>query len=95
MSSSMFSIPQDALSNSILDSSSEGEELPAAGDGELQGLSLSLTSALQTYQQALAEFVVLVLGEDCGQYHPCGHEGCSALFLDKFSLSLHEYDHSS
>ena len=82
MSSAMFSVSQDALSNSILDSSSEGQELPAAGDAELQGHSLPLTSALQSYQRAVAEFLILVLGEDWTE-------------LDEFSLSLPEHGHSS
>ena len=78
MSSSKLSIPHDALSNNILDSPSEGKQLPAAGDAELQGLSPSLPSALQSYQKAVAEFLFLVLGEAWTE-------------LEVFSLSPHEF----
>ena len=78
MSSSKLSIPHDALSNNILASSSEGKQLPAAGDAELQGLSPSLPSALQSYQKAVAEFLFLVLGEAWTE-------------LEVFSLSPHEF----
>ena len=77
MSSSKLSIPHDALSNNILDSPSDGEQLPAAGDAELQGLSPSLPSALQSYQKAVAEFLFLVLGEAWTE-------------LEVFSLSPHD-----
>ena len=77
MSSSNLSVPHDALSNNILDSSSEGKQLPAAGDAELQGLSPSLPSALQSYQKAVAEYLFLVLGEDWVE-------------LEVFSLSPHD-----
>ena len=74
MSSSKLSIPHDALSNNILDSSSEGKQLPAVGDAELQGLSPSPPSALQSYQKAVAEYLFLVLGENWVE-------------LEKFALS--------
>ena len=77
MSSSNLSVPHDALSNNILDSSSEGKQLPAAGDAELQGLSPSLPSALQSYQKAVAEYLFLVLGENWVE-------------LEVFSLSPHD-----
>ena len=77
MSSSKLSIPHDALSNNILDSSSEGKQLPAAGDAELQELSPSLPSALQSYQKAVAEYLFLILGEAWTE-------------LEVFSLSPHE-----
>ena len=77
MSSSKLSIPHDALSNNILDSSSEGKQLPAVGDAELQGLSPSPPSALQSYQKAVAEYLFLVLGEAWTE-------------LEEFSLSPHE-----
>ena len=78
MSSSKLSIPHDALSNNILDSPSEGKQLPAAGDAELQGLSPSLPSALQSYQKTVAEFLFLILGEAWTE-------------LEVFSLSPHEF----
>ena len=77
MSNSKLSVPHDALSNNILDSSSEGKQLPAAGDAELQGLSPSLPSALQSYQKAVAEYLFLVLGENWVE-------------LEVFSLSPHD-----
>ena len=82
MSSSKLSAPQNALPDSILDSSSKGQELPAAGDVELPGHSLLPTSALQSYQKAVVEFLILALGEDWTE-------------LDEFSLPLPELAHSS
>ena len=78
MSGSNLSVPHDALSNNILDSPSEGKQLPAAGDAELQGLSPSLPSALQSYQKAVAEYLFLILGEAWTE-------------LEVFSLSPHEF----
>ena len=74
MSSSNLSVPHDALSNNILDSSPEGKQLPAVGDAELQGLS---PSPLQSYQKAVAEYLFLVLGENWVE-------------LEVFSLSPHD-----
>jgi len=63
MSGSNLSVPHDALSNNILDSSPEEKQLPAVGDAELQELSTSPPTALQLYQKAVAEYLFLLLGE--------------------------------
>ena len=63
MSDSNLSVPHDALSNNIVDSSSEEKQLPAVGDAELQELSPSPPTALQSYQKAVAEYLFLLLGE--------------------------------
>ena len=63
MSDSNLSVPHDALSNNILDSSPEEKQLPAVGDAELQELSPSPPTALQLYQKAVAEYLFLLLGE--------------------------------
>ena len=63
MSDSNLSVPHDALSNNILDSSPEEKQLPAVGDAELQELSPSPPTALQSYQKAVAEYLFLLLGE--------------------------------
>ena len=63
MSDSNLSVPHDALSNNIVDSSPEEKQLPAVGDAELQELSPSPPTALQSYQKAVAEYLFLLLGE--------------------------------
>ena len=64
MSSSKLPGSSTILPNSLLNSSSKGQELPAAVDAELPGHSLLPTSVLQSYQQAIAEFLALALDED-------------------------------
>ena len=63
MSDSNLSVPHDALSNNIVDSSTEEKQLSAVGDAELQELSPSPPTALQSYQKAVAEYLFLLLGE--------------------------------
>lgn len=64
MSDSNLSVPHDALSNNIVDSSPEEKQLPAVGDAGLQQeLSPSPPTALQSYQKAVAEYLFLLLGE--------------------------------
>ena len=64
MSDSNLSVPHDALSNNIVDSSPEEKQLPAVRDAELQQeLSPSPPTALQSYQKAVAEYLFLLLGE--------------------------------